>query len=260
MMIIDRIAKYVLDKLNSLGDIPEVIDYAVCYPYTYVAIYGPKGMSLGVALTPIEDILGVKLVLPRRPESGITQDLVSSLNPIEKVLGVALLNALSSYLLWNLGYVSNIKIVPTMDVILHLIQEPILVIGNMAPLVRYLKSKGFSQIYVIERNSSLRCKSSLSDSAFNRLIKLANTVIATGATLVNDTIDLLVSHKKNNTKVILVGPTASIHPEPAFREGIDAIASMRFVKIDEAIEVIRLGGGRYEFINFCREYVAIRKY
>ncbi len=258
-MLIDRIAKYVLEKLSELGDVPEVIDYAVCYPYTYVVVYGSKGIALGVALTPIEDVLGAKIIPSRKPETGIVTSLVSSINPIEKSVGVALLNSLSSYLLWNLDYTGKVRILTSLDELITIIKEPILMVGNMAPLANYLRSKGFSSICIIERNPTLRCRTAYSDTAFLRLIADAKTIIATGATLVNDTIDMLLSMKCSHAKVILVGPTASVHPEPAIKEGIYSLVSLRFVKIDEAIEIIRLGGGRQDFSSFCEEYIVTKE-
>ena len=259
-LFIDEIVEWVLKRIKKLKCRAKVIDYSIGRSYSYVLVGDDRGRSLGLALTPIEDIIGCKLTPSRRPSIGNLPEMVSSINPLEKVLGVALLNALSSHLLWRVNDTDRLRVEfgDLLELTCKLVEEPIMVVGNMAPLVRSLKEHGFKRIYVTERNPSFRCGISLPDNVFLRLIGSCRSLVVTGATLVNDTIDLFLEFR-GNSKLLLVGPTASIHPKPAFKLGVSAIASLAVKDIDSTIEVIKLGGSRWDFTKYCRQYLILPK-
>jgi len=246
----------------SLGDIPKVIDYCVGVRYSYVLIRDRDGREwLGVALTPIEDTIGSPYELPDHVDCTSLLDYVSSLSPTIKSLGVALLNALSSYLLWGRGINSGF-IIKTGDEIIYLldklIEEPAVVIGNMGPLVRRLRSQGLKNIRVLERNPCFRCGVALPDTALSRTVPRNATLVVTGATLVNDTIDYIIRiSKERSCRIILVGPTAAVHPKPLIQEGVYALASMVPISNEKVIRIIKLGGGRWLFSKFCKHYLAL---
>ncbi len=216
---------------------------------------------MGVALTPIEDVVGSPYELPDDVRCDGLLDYVSSLNPAIKSLGVALLNALSNYLLWGLKVGSGFRLGvggDVIDLLLNLIEEPVVVIGNMGPLIRRLRGEGIRDVKVLERNPCFRCGNALPDTALHRVVREGSTLVVTGATLVNDTIDNIIKlSRERSCKVVLVGPTAGAHPEPLIKEGIYAVASMTPVNTEEVIKVIRLGGGRWLFSKYCRHYIAV---
>ncbi|WFO75538.1 hypothetical protein J4526_01175 [Desulfurococcaceae archaeon MEX13E-LK6-19] len=254
-MLIDLIAQRVIDLINKFDKEIKVSDYVVGLKYSYVEINGVYGRSLGVAITPIEDIIGLGVRIGNEPGEDNIVDLVSSLNPIEKTLGVALINALSNYLLWRIGFREDFVVYedPIFSSITHLVEEPIVVIGNMAPLVNELQNRGFTDITVLERNPCTRYNC-YPDTMAPRIIPKARTLIITGATLVNDTIDYILD-LGSQAKKILIGPTANIYPKPLLDKGVNAILSMYPIDIDKVKKTIRLGGGRWSFYKYCKEYL-----
>ena len=257
----DRVCGWVLGRVESLGALPEVVDFCVGVRYSYVLLRDGGRGWLGVALTPIEDVIGSPYELPERIVCSGLLDYVSSLNPAIKSLGVALLNALSNYLLWGLRYGSGFEVRlgdEIIDLLVKLIEEPVVVIGNMGPLIRRLRSYGFKDVKILERNPCFRCGTALPDVALGRVVPCGGTLVVTGATLVNDTIDYILELGRGRScRVVLVGPTAAAHPEPLLNEGIYAVASMVPVKNNEVIKVIKLGGGRWSFSKYCKHYIVI---
>ena len=257
-MFIDYVASWIHNKLLELNAELEIIDYAIGLHYSYIVVRGTCGKSAGLAITPVEDIIGQPMIRGK-PSIETVIDMVSSINPLEKILGVALLNAVSNYLLWCIGYRGNVVILEDKDIvndILPLIKESVLVIGNMVPLAKKLTSENINVIGVLERNPRLRCRGAFVDTAVYRLIPRAETIIVTGATLVNDTIDSIISLAKDK-RIILVGPTAGIYPVPAIKKGMYAVASMYSVNIDKVVEIIRLGEGRWDYTLFCKQYLVL---
>ena len=257
-MFVDELTRWVLQKVSELDASLSVHDYCVGLKYSYVEVSGRKGRALGLALTPIEDVFGTRVDASTPPTLSSVESLVSSTNPIEKALGVALVNALSGYLMRNLGVSGGFELRSgeIVSSVPELVEDPVVVVGNMVPLVRRLLDRGYEVIGVLERRQSLRVAGALPDTMAPRVIPKARTVVITGATLVNDTIDYILSLAGSAIK-ILVGPTAAGHPTPLFRLGVSAVASMTPVEVDKVKRVVRLGGGRWSFSRYSKEYVAV---
>lgn len=249
-MIVDELAEGVLSLVRGA----EVRDWCVCLRYAYVEVGVGGSRHLGVALVPHEDVHGVSAPL-REPTIEGLRDLASSPNPIDKVLGVALINALSSHLISRdkvLGASGDV----TEDIPSLLASEgvrSVLVVGNMAPLVRRLRDAGM-EVLVTERNPAARWGGAYPDTSVTRLAGLAEAAVITGAALVNDTIDQLLELLPHAFKV-LAGPTAGAYPPLLIPKHVDAVASMVVEDAEAVKRVLRLGGGRWDFSRFTRQYI-----
>ncbi len=261
-MLTDDVSAWVVKQLRLIGATLKLSECGVGISYSYAVVEGPEGEFCGVALTPLDDLAGARIEAARRP-AGVEDALtfLASLNPLEKSLGLALVNAASSYLMWGLGYAPGIRVEDAGD-LLKAVPElvkgrAVLVVGNMGPLVRALKASGVNEVYVVERCAGLRCGRALSDTAFFRLVGRVESIIATGATLVNDTIEYILRFKRRGTTLVLVGPTAGAHPTPLIASGVNAVASMRVDRVSETVDIVRRGGGRWAFTRYCSQYVAL---
>lgn len=248
-MIVDELANGVL----SLTSRAEVTDWCVCLRYAYVEVVAGGVRHLGVALVPHEDIQGVRPSL-RVPSVKELREMVSSPNPIDKVLGVALINALSSHLTRRAG-LPSISPDAAEDIPTLLSSEgvrSVLVVGNMAPLVRRLREAGM-KVFVTERNPAARWGGAYPDTSFTRLAHGVEAAVITGAALVNDTLDYLLEALNHAFKV-LVGPTAGAYPPLLTPRHVDAVASMLVDDVEAVKRVLRLGGGRWDISKYCTHY------
>ncbi|MCD6095288.1 MAG: DUF4213 domain-containing protein [Thermoprotei archaeon] len=58
-ILVDEMGRWVLKAVKSLGCLPNVVDYCIGIRYSYVLIKDTLGRKwLGVAITPLEDIMG----------------------------------------------------------------------------------------------------------------------------------------------------------------------------------------------------------
>ena len=258
-MFVDTIASYLTSFFKERGISIKVNDYILGVKYSYVEIFYGNKSYLGLSITPIEDLVGTPWSFIEPSMDSLVQ-MVSSINPYIKTLGLALLNALSQYMIWEVGLPKDLCLEHDIDffkTITSFVEEPIVVIGNMAPLVRRLGEEGFKDIIVLERNPCYRMNC-LPDTIAPRVIGGARTLIITGATIVNDTIDQILV-LASNSKKILVGPTAAIYPKPICDRVIDVIVSMAPADNDRVKKIIRTGGGRWNFHRYCRPYIIYRK-
>ena len=69
-LFIDEIVEWVLKRIKKFKCRAKVLDYSIGRSYSYVLVGDDRGRSLGLALTPIEDIIGLSLIHisePTRP-------------------------------------------------------------------------------------------------------------------------------------------------------------------------------------------------
>ncbi len=244
-MLADELAKRARDEAMKRGMLIE--DYMVGVKYSYAIVKGPKGRAMGVAYMPVEDL---SRGFSRVPHPENIPDMISSLNMQEKSIAFATINAISQYVLWLEGHGKDTKYENIVDYLPKCCpQGNVVVIGNMVPLVKKLREK--MGVTVLERSPKLRF-GALSDSLAPRVLPKATATIITGATLVNDSIDMLLQIAGG--KKFLVGPTAGIYP-PWLRGKVDLVAGTKIKDIEAVREIIRRGGGRWDFAKHCEEYV-----
>lgn len=254
-MLVEDTAKLILELVDDV----EIANWLIGVKYSISIAMKHNTVEAGIAIVPIEDIYSMGMVR-KPPLKENLVDMVSSFNILEKSLGVSALNALSQYLLWVKGYVKDYKVEykkSLLDIINDIASrrdDLIVVVGNMVPLVRKLEEKKYN-VLVFERNPALRLKGSLPDCLEYRALREADIVIVTGATLVNDTIDLVLNTTRKAYTRILVGPTASIYPELFLRRGFTFVAGTRIIDPYKAIDIIRLGGGRWDLDPLFKSYI-----
>ncbi|NJE30666.1 hypothetical protein E3E38_06350 [Thermococcus sp. 18S1] len=237
-------------KKKALGFIDEelkVLDFSFGLPYTYVLVEGKRGKALGVAMTLPEEIGRFDNSI-EEPTLEAFIERADSLNLIERSLGMAAINAVSQYYL----DLSNAKWADAVELLDGDI-EKVAVIGNMPPIVRTLRERGFRP-YVFERNPKLWDRETLSDSLEYWLLPEVEAVIASASCMINGTLDMLLDRAKNARIFLLTGPTGQVLPEFLRGTGVTHVASMKVVKVERAILHLKLGRFR-GFSDESRKYV-----
>lgn len=249
-MIIDKAAREVIKLVDE--DLT-LIDICICPRYTYAIVKGFKGTAMGVAYTPYEE-LPYHYWFEEEPRVDSVLDYVSSCNMLHKVIGIAILNAISQYLMRFKGYSTNVVFgLDAVNAVNIGRNDFVVFVGYIAPLIEKVKCRT-DQIEVLERNPHLRGYAK-PDTLAPRIIPKATILFITGVTLENDTLDYILSLAVNARVKILVGPTAQILPQ-SLKGYIDYIASIMVENIDKAVKVLKLGGGTKALTKYSVKYVA----
>ena len=206
----------------------------------------------GTAYMPLEDIGRGH---SRTPSISIVESMLSSLNIFEKSLVVAILNAVSQYLLWNMGKYKNFKI--TYENIIEKVADmckgcKAVVVGNMVPVVSRLKEMGID-VVVLERNPRFR-GGAMADIFAPRIVPEAEVLIISGTTLINNSLDYILSLAERAKVIALVGPSSSVYPSDILG-GVTHMAGLKIEDMEKVAEIIKLGGGRWDFSKYVREYI-----
>ncbi|ACS33049.1 Rossmann-like domain-containing protein [Thermococcus gammatolerans] len=239
--------KVIKRRALTLSSGLELVDFGFALPYTWVLVEGGEGRALGVAMTLPEEIQRYTNSIGE-PSVEEFIERVDSLNVIERTLGLAAINAVSQYHM----DLSGAEWVDVLDLIPENAGK-VALIGNMPPLVRELREKGY-ELYVFERNPKLWDRETLSDVLEYHLLPEMDAVIASASCLVNGTIDMLLERAKRAKIFVLTGPTGQLLPEFLRGTGVTHLASMKVVDIKKAILGLKLGSFK-GFEKGNRKYV-----
>ncbi|WP_457754440.1 Rossmann-like domain-containing protein [Thermococcus sp.] len=233
-MILRKLKK---EALRIIDEDFTIVDFSFALPYTYVVIEGKRGKSLGVAMTLPEEIQMYSNEI-EDVDVGEFIKKVDSLNIIERTLAIATINAVSQYYI-DLSKAKRKDVTELLDDSI----EKVAVIGNMHPIVKTLKERGFD-LYVFERNLKLWDRETLSDSLEYWLLPEMDAIIVSGSALVNATLDMILERSKKVKLIVLTGPTAQLLPELLEGSGVTHLASMKVLNTEKALIRLKLGSFR----------------
>jgi len=229
-MIVREIARRLAPYARDL----RIVDYGLCLLAAYVVVEGPDGrQAFGAAHIPHEDIHRVGRVLP--PELAALERFVVDPHPLNRVLGLAMANAVSQY------HYPPVRRADSDVLIQRLVAypDPICLVGNMSPLDHLLRERG-KDVWVFERSQLLKGPFSFSDIEEPLLLPRCGAAVITGMTLNNFTVDRVLELVSGYR--VLAGPSASILPQVLEGLGFDALFSMTYSSVDAPLHHVKLGG------------------
>ena len=226
----------------------------------------------GVAFTPIGEVpeaVCCPTSAARMPAAG-TLDKVPVLeilsyaldrNVLKSAIGVAVLNALSQFILESEepGGFRIVKDTDGFDLLKILPHETVSLVGAFGPYIRRLKMMG-NPFFVIERNpETLRpdeMKFFRPESEMGTTLERSAVAILTGTAIVNHSIDNILPHITKSKRTAIIGPTASMIPDAFFRRGVSVMAGVRISDAARMSRILRQGGSAYHLLNGCCEKIA----
>lgn len=223
----------------------------------------------GVAATPIGEIpeaVCCPTSAARMPQAGnlegkpVSEVLKYALdaNVLKSAMGVAILNALSQLVIEALG-AADYPVIRDKDGFDLLRIEPnenVSIVGAFGPYIRRLKMMG-NPFFIVEKNPlSLRpdeMKYFKPESEMRSALEKSDVVIMTGTTIVNHTIDTILSLIKDGIRTAIIGPTASMLPDAFFKRGVHVMAGVRILDPDLMIKILKQGGSAFHLLKECSE-------
>ena len=226
----------------------------------------------GCAFTPIGEIpeaVCCPTTAARMPQAGILEGKpVSEIIPytldpnvVKSAMGVATLNALSQLILESANGKEYEMIRDRDGFNLLNIQphETVSLIGAFGPYIRRLKMMG-NPFFIIEKNpQTLRLdemKHFKPESEMRDAIEKSSVVVSTGTSIVNHTVDHILSLLRNGIRAAIIGPTASMIPDAFFKRGVHVMAGIEIQKPDTMIKILKQGGSGYHLMKACGEKIA----
>lgn len=182
-------------------------------------------------------------------------------SPVISSLKIAVLNAISSKIISS----GNYKIIENCDPVqlLDLNREKtITIVGAFQSYISKI-SETSNRLFVVEMNENAlhsdQKKYFVPSSEYNKVIPVSDIVIITGQTLVNGTIDDILSVISLGSQVIVTGPSVNILPDILFENGVSIIGATRIASPEILFDIVSEGGMGFHLFEYCARKICILK-
>jgi uncharacterized protein (DUF4213/DUF364 family) len=174
-------------------------------------------------------------------------------------LKTAVLNAISSKLLST----SNYRIIENSDPI-DLIdlssKKTITVVGGFQTYIQKISATN-NKLYVLELNENALTEEQkqyfIPAEQYANILPSSDIVLITGLTLVNNTIDDLLTSVSPEATVIVTGPSSSIIPDILFENKVNIIGATRITDSDLLFSIVGEAGAGFHLFNYCAQKISI---
>jgi uncharacterized protein (DUF4213/DUF364 family) len=174
-------------------------------------------------------------------------------------LKIAVLNAISSEIISS----GNYKVIENCDPIELLdlnSQKTITIVGAFHSYIQKISATK-NRLYVLELNENALTPEQnqfyVRANEYKTVLPGSDIVIITGLTLVNKTIDGLLSVINKKTEVVVTGPSSSIVPDILFANKVNIIGATRITKPELLFDVVSEAGTGYHLFKYCAQKICI---
>jgi len=259
-MIIEKTISLIRERYGKHLDEISVERLVIGVFFTGVKLSNGCG---GISYTPTSDIHRQHEPVPTFPRKRRPGFIGASVNevleredngPILNTVRIVLLNALSESLITQ-GQYMIIDDRDALDIIDIGKVKKVAMVGAIGPFLNRLKKRPDIEIHVIERKKeNLGADEKVFFAAPEEapdIIPSCDTVLITGATIANGTIDGLLSMVRPDTTVIVAGPTASLLPDALFKTGVDIVGGVWITKPDKVLDMLGEGMTAIDLFAEC---------
>jgi uncharacterized protein (DUF4213/DUF364 family) len=138
--------------------------------------------------------------------------------------------------------------------------DNVVVVGAFVPFLRELKRR-HQPFLVLEQDPATLKADELpffrpAEEAAS-VVPESDVLLITGTTLINDTLEQLLTLAKSAARVTMVGPTVSLFPDPLLRRGVDIFGTVRISDPDAFLDTLAEGGSGYHFLGRTAQKIVL---
>ncbi|HUY00478.1 MAG TPA: DUF364 domain-containing protein [Candidatus Deferrimicrobium sp.] len=179
---------------------------------------------------------------------------------IEKVLGISVLNAVSQHIIKN--KMDQYNLLFDGDPIEHIqfnSPDKVVMVGYIGGIFQKLQRQIQNITIIDDRLKNIQSPTFNTLESSQSCLNQADVVLITGSTIVNNTLETVLSWIMNAREIILVGPSAGIIPDSLFDRNVTMVSGMQVLNPLKVLQIIAEDGGTPHFKNYCRKYNIFRK-
>ncbi|MBU2617695.1 MAG: hypothetical protein KKI07_03350 [Euryarchaeota archaeon] len=228
---------------------PDSVIEQYCIGGHYTGVKLEKEM--GVAYTPSDILLSFELSTDFTGADAMrTARLALSDRILERTFGIATINALS----W--GIIPNRYQVCVGDPLKRIVirDKIVAMVGYFPPVAEQLSSIA-KDLRIIERKDM---EGTHPSEDAEDVMSDADVIIITGSALIYGGMEVYLQYGMNADEVIVLGPTASMLPDPFFERGATIVAGIQITDPNAALDIISHAGRVRDLIGKCARKVYFR--
>jgi len=161
-------------------------------------------------------------------------------DPIKEMIGLASINAICQQVMQETGF----EIDHATDSLGLLSVSPgdrVGMVGLFSGLVKTIAQAG-AELVVIEKNKQLIQKyPELPITLDVTMLRTCNKILCTSTTILNNSLDEVMSHCAPDAFVSIIGPTAGYFPDPLFARGVDVVGGRVVKKGAQLLQLLAQG-------------------
>lgn len=187
-------------------------------------------------------------ILETGKDSGITLSLKA-----------AVLNAISSTIIST----GNYKIIENCDPIQLLDLDPVKTVTIVGAFQSYIRkiAETKNKLFVLELNEHAllpeQRKYYVPSNEYKKILPDSDIIIITGQTLVNRSIDDLLSAISPGSQVVVTGPSSNILPDILFENKVCIIGAIKITNPETLFDLTIEGGTGFHLFKYCAQKICI---
>jgi uncharacterized protein (DUF4213/DUF364 family) len=149
-------------------------------------------------------------------------------DPVKEMISLAAINAICQHVMRATNFPVN-SATDSLGLLSVSAEDRLGMVGLFFPLIKYVKKAG-AQLVVVEKKEHLIQKyPELPVTLDATELKTCNKILCTSTTILNNSLEEILSHCAPDALVSIIGPTAGYFPDPLFNRGVDVVGG-RVVK------------------------------
>ena len=149
-------------------------------------------------------------------------------NPVKEMISLAAINAICQHVMRDTNFPLN-SAADSLGLLAISAEDKLGMVGLFFPLIKYIKKAG-AELVVIEKNKHLIQKyPELPITMDATQLSTCNKILCTSTTILNNSLEEIISHCASDALISVIGPTAGYFPDPLFNRGVDVVGG-RLVK------------------------------
>ena len=189
-------------------------------------------------------------------------DDLTARSPLRRILAIAVLSALcqaARKLATPTGYTTR-RGVDALDAVDVPRDAHVVIVGAFVPVIKAMKARGQSFRILEKDPAALKADEMPFYAPAEQApveVPKADVLFITGTTLINDTLEPILAAAKPGAIIVVVGPTASLSPEPLLRRGVSVVGGVDVTDPDSLLDVLAEGGSGYHFFGKAAERIVM---
>ncbi len=143
-------------------------------------------------------------------------------NPVGEMISLAAINAICQHVMGEADVAVD-SATDSLGLLSVSSEDRVGMVGFFSPLIRTIENVG-AQLTIIEKDHSLiDAFPELSITLDPGQLSGCNKILCTSTTVLNNSLDDILSHCSSDAMVSVIGPTAGYFPDPLFARGVDVV-------------------------------------
>jgi uncharacterized protein (DUF4213/DUF364 family) len=267
------LAETIVGIRRTLGaDIDRIVVERAVVGLFFTGVKLSTGVA-GACATPLRSIpeavccpsSAMAMPFPGKLRGRLAHDLLKETDAasgIRRAVGVATMNALAE-MCWGRRSTPDVELRTGVDAYDAADIQPgehVVVVGAFVPFLKSLK-RARQSFNVLEMDAATLKPDELAHfrpaEEADAVVPMADVVLITGTTLLNNTLESLLALCRPDTRVVVVGPTVGLYPDAFLRRGADVLGGVRITAPDAFLDVLAEGGSGYHFFGRSAEKLVL---